>query len=170
VWKQRREFVLWKQQVHCTTTKGNCSAWEACHKHNGLSSKGYNELIFILILFASLFKQVPGLFLTSSVHSKKAFICKHHLRGRAHQEPPLPLYCFLIIHNVKTWLPIQPACGLPGPADGKHMCAQHLHFIALMRTVNKRRTFPPLSLPWYKLPLFSCCFISIPVISRWYWF
>lgn len=52
------------------TTKGNCSVWEVSHKHNSLSSKGYDELIFILILFASA-QTTPWIILTSSVLSKK---------------------------------------------------------------------------------------------------
>lgn len=152
------------------TPKGNCSVWQVCHKHNGLNSEGYSELIFTLILFAPLLKRLPELFWPREFIPKKVLSCKHHLHSRAYCEPPLPLYCSLIIHNVKIWLPVQPACMLLGPADGRHMCAQHLHFIALIRTVNKMRAFPPLLLSWYKWSHVSSCFISVPVISRWFCF
>lgn len=61
-WKQRCEFALQRWQVHCRTTKGNLLRLGTCHQHNSRGRKGYSELMFILMLFVSLLKQLPGLF------------------------------------------------------------------------------------------------------------
>lgn len=73
---------LWAQEGHPEITKVKTEVWVCsakvadalqdykgdllrlgtCHKHNSWGRKGYSELVFILILFVSLLKQLPGLF------------------------------------------------------------------------------------------------------------
>lgn len=156
---------LWAQGGHTDITKVKTEVWVCSAKVAGALQdyKGepapfgnlpptqqprqeglqWAHVYFNVVCFSA--QTTPWIILTSSAHSKKAFICKHHLHGGAHHEPRLPLGYFLIVHNVKVWLPAQPAHGLPGSADGRHMCAQHPHFIAL---VNKMKAFPPLLLSW----------------------
>lgn len=117
-----------------------------CHKHNSWGRKGCSELMFILILFVSLLKQLPGLFWPQVLIPKKRLCANSTCTVEHTTSHCCHSVTFLsFIMSKFVWLPAQPAHGLPGSADGRHMCAQHPHFIAL---INKMKDFLPLMLSW----------------------
>lgn len=137
-WKQRCEFALQRWQVHCRAAKGTCSFWEPAINTNSWGRKGCSELMFILMLFVSLLKQLPGWFWARVLIPKKRFCANSTcmVENTTSHCCHCATFLSLIMWNC-VWL--------PAPADGRHMCAQHPHFIAL---INKMKAFPPLTLSW----------------------
>lgn len=133
--------------------KGDLLLLGTCHKHNSWGRKGRSELMFILMLFVALLKQLPGWF-WPQVLTPKTHLCVNTTCMVEHTTSHC-CHCVTFLSFI-MW---QWGCQAGQMAD---MCAQHPHFIAL---INKIKAFPPLM---QKLSLLSYWLISVLVISRWY--
>lgn len=116
--------------------KGDLFPLGTCHKHNSWGREGHSELMFILILFVSLPKRLPGLFWPQVLIPKKP-LC---VTSTCKVEHSTRHWCLCVtLLSLMMW---------EGGCQALQMAAtwaQHPHFTAL---ITRMKASPPLIPSW----------------------